>query len=512
MSDTVLPLPPTVDRYLRAMLVDRARPMLASFAPDWSLRDVQGDAGYYGLDADGPDGLLALKDLFIGLSVGDDQDIPFVELANGRSAHVHLIAAEDGFHIVLLDADEERLRQRSQQQLGNEAVLAGHEKSKAIGQLREIRNELERQRASLEEANALKNALIATLSHEFRTPLTSIFGYLHLLEQRLGTDSHAVQALGAVRRNATYLFTLAENLLEYGRGESGALLSAVEVDFDALARDIGEMFRPLAENKGLDFRFDVVAEGSEKPLFDEVRIRQIVVNLLSNAVRYTTRGSIEAGMVWRDGLLRIEVRDSGIGISPEFRDSVFKPFNRGGQSGSKGAGLGLSIVRRLVEQMQGTLDLESEPGHGTRFIIELPPLERAAGESAPHGSAGLWTTGGDVLVADDDPDIAQLLEALLLDLGFQVRVAADAAGAIEEVARQPPDILLIDVEMPGLSGNAAVYQLRSRGYGGRIVTLSASSTSAARDASLRAGADHYLTKPLNVEQLVSVMQNATRAE
>ncbi len=139
-----------------------------------------------------------------------DHDLPFVELSSGRSAHIHLIADGDGFHVLLLDAEDSRIRQRLQQQLGNEAVLAGHEKTKAISRLREIRSELERQRATLEEANALKNALIATLSHEFRTPLTSIFGYLHLLDRRGGDGAHAPKALSAIRRNATYLFTLAE--------------------------------------------------------------------------------------------------------------------------------------------------------------------------------------------------------------------------------------------------------------------------------------------------------------
>lgn len=504
-------LPPAVDAYLRDTLMRRAHPLLLSFGDDWRLRDVRGDAAFYALDAGGAErGLRELQDLFIGLPPDDHHDIPFVEFSNGRSAHVHLIADAPGFHVLLLDADEERERQRAQQQLGHEAVLAGHEKSKAIGRLTEIRNELERQRASLEEANALKNALIATLSHDFRTPLTSIFGYLHLLERRLDGSENATQALQAVRRNATYLFTLAENLLEYGRGEAGgALLNPVEVDLALLARDLDAMFRPLAEDKGLAFQIRLVVDEVAAPVFDEVRLRQIVVNLLSNAVRYTAAGEIACELVWRAGRLRIDVADSGIGISAEFQGSVFKPFNRGGQSGSKGAGLGLSIVRRLIEQMQGELQLESELGRGTRFRIELPPLARVdAPKPAAARATAPFRDGVSALVVDDDPDIAQLLEVLLVDLGFEVRLAVDAASAIEQATRQPPDVLLIDVELPGLSGNAAVFKLRSHGYRGRIVTLSATSTGDARDASLRAGADHYLTKPLNLDQFVGVMQRA----
>jgi signal transduction histidine kinase/CheY-like chemotaxis protein len=508
-------LPAPVEDYLRSVLVARARPLVLSFDAGWRLRDLSGDAEYYGIDpADPARGVRELEDLFVGLPLDGHLDIPFVELANGRSAHVHLVADGERFQVLLLDAEDERLRQRAQQQLGNEAVIASHEKSKAIGKLKEIRSELERQRADLEEANALKSALIATLSHEFRTPLTSIFGYLHLLERRLDRGERSMPALHAIRRNATYLFTLAENLLEYARGESGStLLNPVEVDLVALLRDLEAMFRPLAEDKRLTFHASLALEDAATPTFDEVRLRQVAINLLSNAVRYTAKGEIRVDIAWRDGRLRLDVRDSGIGIPPEYRERVFKPFNAGGQAGRKGAGLGLSIVRRLVEQMHGTLELDSEPGRGSAFRIELPPLARAqASATGAPPSPVFRPKEHSVLVVDDDPDVAQLLEALLCDLGFRVAVVDTARAAIEAAARDRPDVLLIDVELPGLSGNAAVFTLRSRGYRGRIVTLSATATGEARDASLRAGADYYLTKPLNLEQFVGVMQRAVQAE
>jgi signal transduction histidine kinase/ActR/RegA family two-component response regulator len=507
-------LPAAVESYLHAVLVQRAHPLLLSFDAGWRLRDAQGDAAFYGIDmADSAHSVRDIEDLFIGLPLDDHQDIPFVELGNGRSAHVHLIVEGDGFHVLLLDAEDERSRQRAQQQLGHEAAMAGHEKSKAIGKLKEIRSELERQRASLEEANALKNALIATLSHEFRTPLTSIFGYLHLLERWFDQTEHSTQALHAIRRNSTYLFTLAENLLEYGRGEStDPLLNPVEVDLGALMFDIETMVRPLAEDKRLEFRANVAVDDPAPPLFDEVRLRQVVINLLSNAVRYTTQGYVGLDIAWRNGVLSVDIEDSGIGIPPEYRERVFKPFNEGGQSGRKGAGLGLSIVRRLVEQMRGTLLLESEAGRGSRFHIELPPLATLPKATGVRDEPPAATSMRDVsvLVVDDDPDIANLLEALLGDLGCRVRIADNAHAAIEQALERAPDVLLIDVEMPNLSGNAAVFKLRSRGYRGRIVTLSATSTADARDASLRAGADYYLTKPLNIEQFVGVMQRAAQ--
>lgn len=497
--------PPAVQAYLRAVLLDRTHLLLLSFAQGWRLLGLQGDPAFYGLEPEARDGLRPLQDLFVGLPLDGDQDIPFVELANGRSAHVHLVADRDGFHVLLLDAEEARSQQRVQQQLVHEAVIAGHAKSKAIGQLKDIRDELGRQRSSLEEANALKNALIATLSHEFRTPLTAIFGYLHLAERRAAGDAASLQALQAVRRSATYLFALAENLLEYGRGEAtGALLNPVEVDLGALLADLEGMFAPLAEAKGIAFRATLAHAEVATPRFDEVKLRQIAVNLLSNAVRYTHRGEIGLALEWRDRRLVLDVRDTGIGIAPEFVGQVFKPFNRGAQAGCRGAGLGLSIVRRLVDQMHGSLALESQPGQGTHFRIELPSISLVASAADTLSKLG----GQRAFVVDDDADVAQLLEVLLEDLGFEVQVLGDAAAAIARAMDEAPDLLLVDVELPGLSGNAAVYRLRAQGYRGPIVALSANATTGARDASLRAGANHYLTKPLNLERFVAVVRRA----
>jgi two-component system, sensor histidine kinase len=515
MSTPAFPsVPSRVSDYLCELFWQRVRALLLSFDAGWRLRDIRGDAAYYGVDCGDPEkSVQMLRDLFIGLPLDEPHDVPFVELPNGTSAHLHLIPDRDVFHVLLLDAAGERDRQRATQQLGNEQALASQVKSKAIGQLKQIRTELERQRAKLEEAHALKNALIATLSHEFRTPLTSIFGYLQLVERRGGNDEPLRDALHAVRRNATYLFTLAENLLEYGRdGNAAPLMNATPVDLDALVADLDAMFRPLAEEKGLEFRVDLKIEDAAQPVFDEIRLRQVLVNLLSNAVRYTRHGEVAADIVWRSETLSASVSDTGIGIAAAHRDSVFMPFNRGGHAGSKGAGLGLSIVKRMVEQMHGTLAFDSEVGRGSAFRVTLP---RANERNAAHADESIaprfWLQGRSILVADDDADVAHLLENLLGDLGFRVRVVGDAQSAVVEAMAGRPDVLLIDVELSGLSGNAAVYKLRSRGYKGRIVTLSATATGEAREAALRAGSDHYLTKPLNVEQFVHVMQQAASA-
>jgi signal transduction histidine kinase len=508
-----------VERHIARFLFERAQPLLLEFDSAWHLINLQGDANRFGFDVDNAQASARqLQDLFIGMSLDESVDLPFVQMPNGRSAHVHLLVAGDAYRVLLLDAQGEHDRQQAQQQTGNEAALIGYQKGKAIAQLRQIRSELEQQRARLQDANALKNALIATLSHDFRTPLTSVFGYLHLLETRTDPepDAQARHALRAIHRNANYLFTLAENLLEYARADTrSSLLAPVETDLRAMHEDLDGMFSPLAAEHGLDFDIELELSDERTPILDELRVRQILVNLISNAVRYTQHGEVKARLCWMDAALLIEVRDTGIGIGADYRERVFEPFNKVGQAPGSGAGLGLSIVKRLVRQMHGTLDLQSTLGKGTRFRIVLPGLASSEFADGPPASANSTDDPQQrvrsVLVVDDDPDITHLLDVMLTDLGFRVRSVGDATMAVEQALANPPDVLLVDVELPGLSGNTAVFRLRAKGYRGHIVTLSATPTEEARKVALNAGANQYLTKPINIDQLARTMQRAVSA-
>lgn len=509
------PFSAETERQIAQLLFERAQPLLLQFDQDWQLVNLHGDAARFGFDVDNADAAAhQLGDLFLGMPVDATVDLPFVQMPNGRSAHVHLLAGtEPGFQVLLLDAQSEHDRQQIQQQIGNEAALVSGQKSRAIAQLRQIRSELERQRTRLAEANSLKNALIATLSHDFRTPLTSIFGYLHLLEEEAGNSDSMRHALRALRRNSNYLFTLAENLLEYARADTrSSLLAPVRVDLAYLVEDLDGMFRPMALDKGLSFEIGLELTDAQFPVLDELRVRQILVNLIANAVRYTNTGGVSASLRWQDGALSIAVRDSGIGIAEELHEQVFVAFNRVGQAAGSGAGLGLSIVKRLVWQMHGTIELESKLGEGSCFRIVLPNLaEVVAAEQATSSEPVAIESSHvrSVLVVDDDPDICHLLDVLLTDLGFRVCIVGDASAAVESALANPPDVLLVDVELPGLSGNTAVFRLRAKGYRGHIVTLSATPTEEARKVALNAGADQYLTKPINIELLARTMRAAT---
>lgn len=503
--------PAIIQAYLEELLVESVHPLTLSFDAHWNLRASDGAcaARAAGRGVAAPELAAWVRDLFTGLPADRQQVLPMVELADGCKVHAHLLPDGEGFHVLLLDASDEHARRSTQQQLGNEAALASQAKTRAIRHLREVRDELARQREGLAEADALKTVLIATLGHDFRTPLTSLFGYLYLLEADVDPASDAGRALAAIHRSASYLSTLAENLLEYARsGGEAPPFEPVPVDLAAFAAELEGMLRPLAAGKGLDLHLSVASDGAE-PWLDSLRLRQIAVNLLSNAIRYTEAGGVRVNLELAGGSLRLRVSDTGIGIRPEFRDRIFEPFERCGLAGREGTGLGLSIVRRLATQMGGRVWLDAEVTAGASFVVDIPARAPAAARPGGEATAGPdRVDAASVLVVDDDPDIAVLLQVLLEGLGCSVAVVHAAGDAMRRVESDPPDFVLTDVRLPDRSGNALAYQLRARGFAGGIVTLSADRSSEAREAALRAGADCYLVKPLDMAGFPLVLRQA----
>ncbi len=371
--------------------------------------------------------------------------------------------------------------------------------------------ELLRARAAAEAANEAKSRFLASVSHEIRSPLNSIYGYAQLLERSNG--SNAVQAAKVIRRSSEHLTNLVEGLLDISQVESGALrLNRDTIRLPAFLDQLVDMFEPQASAKGLDFQFKRPAKLPEFVHGDQKRLRQVLINLLSNAIKFTDSGRVTLSVQYRNELATFEVADTGIGIPPQDSERIFQPFERGSDSSvhrQSGVGLGLSITQALVHIMGGEIKLASEPDHGSQFTVRMmlsQPLAQPV-ETTPTGvMTGYVGQRRTILMVDDDPAQLALLRNLLDPLGFQIFTARDGDEGIALAEQARPDLALLDISMPGKSGWEVADILRERhGAGLRIVMLSADAHQFNPGEDGNAANNMFLLKPFEFNMLLDVI-------
>lgn len=376
--------------------------------------------------------------------------------------------------------------------------------------------ELVRARAAAEAANEAKSRYLVAVGHEMRSPLNAIYGYAQLLER--GDSVSSAEAGTVIRRSTEHLTNLVEGLLEISRIESGIIkLQSDVIDVHALLQQIVEMFRVQAVAKGLTLDLRMSDRLPSRVKTDEKRLRQILINLVSNAIKYTRVGGVRVTVEYRGQVAVIEVSDTGIGIAPDDLERVFEPFERGTSpevQAQSGIGLGLAITRVLTRIMGGDLDATSTPGAGSSFRLKLmlaatlAPVDNVPVRDRIVGYLGARRT---VLVIDDDPAHSAVLQTLLRPLGFAVFCAGSGLDGIALAAQCAPDIALLDIEMPGLNGWETADRLRAaqgktfEDDRFKIVMVSANADEL-RAAQSRDGAhDAFVTKPFDFDTLLAVV-------
>lgn len=396
-----------------------------------------------------------------------------------------------------------------------------------------VAEELREARKNAESASRAKSEFLANMSHEIRSPLTAILGFADMLRDRVSADDAAsADLLARIRRAGEHLNNVVGDILDVSKIESGCMtIEAVPVRLAELIGDVESLVRPLAASKKLGLAFRVKGSIPEMVLVDSTRLRQIIMNLVGNAIKFTESGSIEvlvsATRVRGEVSLRVDVEDTGVGMAPQTEAQLFRPFAQADSSVTRrfgGTGLGLTLSRNLARLMEGDVTLvRSMPGHGSCFRAEVAvsiPLgvrwiESLHATGSPAAAVPLESIDARVLLAEDGPDNQRLIAYFLRTMGATVVVVNDGREALSTLEQAqakgcPFDLLVTDIQMPVMDGYELAQTLRSKGSSLPILAVTANATTDDREKCFRAGCDQYVSKPVDRGVLISACVDLIR--
>lgn len=373
--------------------------------------------------------------------------------------------------------------------------IAAHKKTDAA---------LQQAKEAAEAANRAKSRYVVGLSHELRTPLNAVLGYAQVLERDESIPPQRQNAIRVIKRSADHLSGLIDGLLDISKIEAGKLqVYSNEIHLPDFLDQIVEMFRPQAQAKGVAFEHSRPANLPRYVRTDDKRLRQILVNLVSNALKFTDQGAIRLDVAYRSQVATFTVSDSGQGIQEKDLSRIFEPFQRGGAEHGRmpGLGLGLTITRLLTQTLGGEISVTSEWGKGTEFRVRLmlSAVDRpVAAKDAVQRIKGYRGPRRTIVVVDDNADHRNLMEEVLRPLDFTVLTATSGEECLSLVAGLKPDLFLVDISMPGMNGWELVERLRAQAQPAPVIMLSAN---IGDGTTARSGHNDMLAKPFNLREL-----------
>ena len=370
-----------------------------------------------------------------------------------------------------------------------------------------------RRTVEIAAANQAKSDFLASMSHEIRTPLNAILGYAQLLQHDAGLPPEQRDAIAGISASGRHLLGLINEILDLSKIEAGRMeLSPIDFDLAVLANDLAATFRPLCAQKKIGFRLEITGGAHHRLRGDEGKLRQVLINLVGNAVKFTNAGDVALRILRQpDGAWRFEVFDTGLGIPPEEQRDIFMPFHQGsGARHQGGTGLGLAIAQRQVELLGGKLELKSERGTGSRFFFTIPLADSLAAVTALPARAVRLAAEFTVraLVVDDNRLNRDVLGKMLSAVGCEVFFATDGHGALTLVREKEPDVVFLDLLLPGWSGAETARKIRAE-FGGaapKLIAHTASVLALHREEALAAGCADFIAKPFECEQIYACLE------
>jgi signal transduction histidine kinase/ActR/RegA family two-component response regulator len=425
--------------------------------------------------------------------------------------------------------------ERAQRELSRNNDDLERRVERRTAQLKEALDRAEAATRAAQEASRAKTAFLANMSHEIRTPMTAILGYADMMLEPGQSASERQDCLQVVRRNARHLLELINDILDVSKIEADKLSTeCIPTDFAELLSDLVSLMRPRAVDKGLAFDLEAAGPLPKTITTDPLRLRQILINLVGNAIKFTAGGHVRLCVAFEqppngngsaNAALRFDVIDTGIGLSPEQLQRVFQPFAQADESTTRrfgGTGLGLTISRRLAIMLGGDVTAVSTRGRGSTFTLRIDPgpaahlatidridqLVRPRPADAPADS--VVKLRAKILLVEDGPDNQRLICSHLRRAGAQVAVAENGRAGVDAAlaatrSNAPFDLILMDMQMPEMDGYAATSELRKRNCIAPIVALTAHAMSQDKEKCLAAGCTDYLTKPIEKSTLLKTL-------
>ncbi len=441
---------------------------------------------------------------------------------------------------ILRDVTAQRRAQAALRESNSRLVGALERERRVKTELEAAMEQLAAATQTAQQANQAKSEFLANMSHEIRTPMTAILGFADALQDPTLGHAEQLEAIRTIQRNGNYLLNILNDILDISKIEAGKLeMEHIPVRVVDLAAEVQSLMHVRADAKGLRLRVTGTGPLPEVIRSDPVRLKQILVNLMGNAIKFTETGSVQLSLSFvpanRHGAgqpaapqLRFDVTDTGVGMRPEEMARLFQPFTQVDSSVTRqfgGTGLGLTISRRLAHMLGGDITVQSEPGVGSTFTVTVAtgPLDDVTMLDDPEASlhvrpaddrlpaADKHDIRGRILLVEDGPDNQRLISSILRRAGAKVSLAPNGQVAVDKALRaagrgRPFHVILMDMQMPVMDGYSATSLLRQRGYRGKIVALTAHAMAHDRDRCLQVGCDDYVSKPVDREVLFETLK------